>query len=138
MPAMAERNRLPMKTAYHNKWVLLAICWFIASIYFLFFKTSGNPVPIPQFDKICHLGLFFGQFWLLAKACFSANITIPQRLFIITAISWAAASETIQALFTTRQGDIIDAIADLIGAVLALWLAQHIQTARRNSSKEKY
>ncbi|PIT14994.1 hypothetical protein BGI32_06470 [Snodgrassella alvi] len=129
-----------MKIAYLNKWLLLATCWFIASIYFLFFKAGGNPVPIPQFDKICHFGLFFGQFWLLAKAYFSANITIPQRLFIITAIIWAAASETIQALFTTREGDIMDAIADLIGAALALWLAQQIQTARRNSNsnREKY
>lgn len=125
-------------TLYFNKWLLIAIVWFLASIYFLFFKSSGTPVPIPQFDKICHFGLFFGQFWLMAKACFSAGFTIPQRLLLISAIIWAATSEIIQALFTTRNGDIMDAIADLSGAILALWLAQQIQTARRNGSREKY
>lgn len=125
-------------TIYFNKWLLIAIVWFLASIYFLFFKSSGTPVPIPQFDKICHFGLFFGQFWLMAKACFSAGFTISQRLLLISAIIWAATSEVIQALFTTRNGDIMDAIADLSGAILALWLAQQIQTARRNGSREKY
>lgn len=127
-----------MKSSWMNKWLFLAAIWFLASLYFLFFKASGNPVPIPQFDKICHFGLFFGQFWLMSKSCFSAGITIPLRLLIITAIIWAASSEIIQALFTKREGDIMDAMADLIGAALALWLARQIQTARRNSSKEKY
>lgn len=121
-----------MKSSCMNKWLFLAAIWFLASLYFLFFKASGNPVPIPQFDKICHFGLFFGQFWLLSKSC------IPLRLLIITAIIWAASSEIIQALFTKREGDIMDAMADLIGAALALWLARQIQTARRNISREKY
>ena len=71
-----------MKPEWLNKWLLLAIIWFLASIYFLFLASGNNPLPIAHFDKICHFGLFFGQFWLLAKICLQSNITIPLRSYL--------------------------------------------------------
>lgn len=54
---------------YINKFSLLAIVWFVAGIYSLIFKESGNtPPPFPNFDKVAHFTLFFAQIWLLAKS----------------------------------------------------------------------
>lgn len=124
-----------MKAAWLNKWLFLAIIWFLASIYSLFFASGNKPLPIPHFDKICHFGLFFGQFWLLAKICLQTNTTIPQRAYLVLALLWACCSELIQTQIPDRAGDMLDAGADLLGALSALWLAKCIQLAHRTSSK---
>lgn len=121
-----------MKPEWLNKWLLLAMIWFLASIYFLFLASGNNPLPIAHFDKISHFGLFFGQFWLLAKICLQNNITIPLRSYLTSALLWACISELIQTQLPRRNGDILDAIADLLGALCALWLARKIQLVRRN------
>lgn len=121
-----------MKPEWLNKWLLLAMIWFLASIYFLFLASGNNPLPIAHFDKISHFGLFFGQFWLLAKICLQSNITIPLRSYLASALLWACISELIQTQLPRRNGDILDAIADLLGALCALWLARKIQLVRRN------
>lgn len=124
-----------MKTQWLNKWLVLALIWFGASIYTLFLSSGNQSVSIPHFDKICHFGLFFGQFWLLCKICLQSNSTLPIRQYLFLALAWAAISEVIQSQLPHRSGDILDAIADLLGAICALWLAKKIQFARRSMSQ---
>lgn len=114
-----------------NPWFVLAAVWFLASLYTLFFKSGGAPVPFPYFDKISHWALFFVQFWLLAKGFFSQRRAIPWRTLMVVALAWAVVSEIIQGVFTaTRAAEVWDAAADVTGAAFALWLAQQVAQAR--------
>lgn len=121
-----------------NKWFALAFAWFLASVYALLLQpASQTPPPFAHFDKVAHMALFFAQFWLLAKGFSSQHRPLPLRLLWTGAIIWAALSEILQALCTTtRQGEVFDALADLIGTGLALYLAYRIQQARCHSSSQ--
>lgn len=118
-------KRLP--TLPHNKWTVLALCWFIAGAYALVWRENADtmPPPIRHFDKIGHFFLFFAQFRLAAQAYIAANIKPPYVALMLCALIYAAASEAAQHFFTaTRQADIWDAAADLLGAAAALCLAK--------------
>lgn len=100
-----------------NKWLAAALLWLIAGIYSLIFRESNSHTapPFPHFDKIAHAALF------------------------TFALCYAIASEIAQHLFTqTRQGDPLDALADMIGSSIALYLAyhahQHSQRQPENNS----
>ncbi|WP_066567252.1 VanZ family protein [Snodgrassella sp. CFCC 13594] len=115
-----------------NQWFGLAAVWFWAGIYALFFKDGGGPAPFPHFDKASHFALFFVQMWLLAKGFFSQGRPIPWRTLMSCALVWAVGSEMLQGLFTTtRQAEVLDGVADVCGAALALWLAQQVAQARQ-------
>ena len=117
-----------------NKWILASLIWFIASIYALIFRdTLGHSTPpFPHFDKLAHGLLFFAQIWLLAKAYLVASRPIPVRTVLAFAQVYAISSETAQSLFTqTRQGDPLDALADIIGASIALIFAYRLYEQRR-------
>lgn len=117
-----------------NKWILASLIWFIASIYALIFRdTPGHSTPpFPHFDKLAHGLLFFAQIWLLAKAYLVASRPIPVRTLLAFALVYAISSETAQSLFTqTRQGDPLDALADIIGASIALIFAYRLYEQRR-------
>lgn len=111
-----------------NKWFILASCWFGAAIYGLIFRESaGNPAPpFPHFDKWAHALLFFVQFWLLARMWVAAKKDIPYKSLLCLALLMAVATEWAQAAFThTRQADVWDGVADMVGASVALYLAHH-------------
>ena len=115
-----------------NRWLLLAVLWFAAGVYGLIFReTDGGAAPIPHFDKVAHFGLFFGQFWLLAKVFMQERRAIPFAALLVLALALAAGSEWAQgALTQTRAGDWRDALADISGAVAALWLARKVAAAK--------
>ncbi|MDK4679643.1 VanZ family protein [Kingella negevensis] len=109
-----------------NKWLVLGVLWFIAGIYSLIFResTSQTPPPFPHFDKLAHCLLFFAQTWLLAKAWLTESLKVPTRTLFIFGLVYAICSEIAQHLLTkTRQGDPFDALADMIGVSVALYLA---------------
>ncbi|WP_373745781.1 VanZ family protein [Neisseria dentiae] len=117
----------------NNRFVLFAVLWFFAVIYSLLLKESddGTP-PFAHFDKVAHFALFFGQFWLLAKAFMRDGLAVPYRLLFVSAVLVAAGSEMAQALLTrTREGSIADGLADVLGAAAALWLAHKVSAAKR-------
>lgn len=122
-----------------NRWAIGALLWFAATLYALFIKPPGSSVPpFAHFDKVAHFGLFYGQFWLLAKAFFSQGKAIPHQTLFTLAVAWALGSEFLQATLTSsRQGDIWDGLADVLGAGCALWLAERVAQAKQSSlSKE--
>lgn len=120
-----------------NKFSLLAALWLAAGIYSLLFREAeGGVPPFPHFDKVAHFALFFGQFWLAAKAYIQASRPIPYRTLLTLGLIFAAASEYAQASFTTtRQGTVGDGIADLLGCSVALWVAAKQLQARRALKK---
>ncbi|MDY2946753.1 VanZ family protein [Mannheimia varigena] len=110
-----------------NKFGLLALIWFIVGIYALIFREGTNEPPLfPHLDKLSHFGLFFIQLWLLARFFIQSNKAIPYLGLMIFALLYAITSELMQALLTeTRTGSWLDGLADIIGANLALLLAQY-------------
>lgn len=119
-----------MKSLLNNKWLILSIMWFGAGVYALIFReASGNPIPpFPHFDKVAHCLLFFCQIWLLARTWIEAKKRVPEIALLIFALVLAIGSEWAQATFTlTRQADVWDGVADMVGALLALGLARYWQ-----------
>ncbi|QNS14734.1 VanZ family protein [Mannheimia bovis] len=111
-----------------NKYAILALLWFAISIYSLIFREStGESLPIPHFDKIGHLGIFFVQFWLMARAFIQSNKAVPYLGLMISALFYAFGTELGQATFTeTRQGSWLDGLADLCGAGIALLIVKYL------------
>ena len=124
-----------------NKWLAAALLWRIAGIYSLIFRESNSHLapPFPHFDKIAHAALFFAQTWLLAKAWLAERKRPPIAALFFFALCYAISSEIAQHLFTqTRQGDPFDALADMAGSGIALYLArrayQHYNRQPENNS----
>lgn len=107
-------------------WFVAALIWFIMSVYALIFReASSNGVPsFTHFDKVAHAFMFLIQTWLAAKYWLSIKKHTPYLILFIIILLWAIVSELAQHFFTTtRQGDIWDAVADMLGASIALQLA---------------
>lgn len=123
-----------------NKWTLAAALWLAASVYGLIFResTGSHAPPFPHFDKMAHALIFFVQIWLLCKAHLQANRAMPNRALLIFALIYAVLSEWAQAAFTlTRQADLWDGVADMLGASLALYLGNAVYAARKNRINTK-
>lgn len=116
-----------------NVWLLVAVLIFGVSCYGLFGRAPASPVPDGLgVDKVVHFLMFFGQFYVLGRAL------KPSRLGLLglwcVALGWALTSELIQGHFTARTMDIWDAVADTLGATLAvalLWTRKHSTTISR-------
>ncbi len=117
-----------MMNLLKNKWLVLAILWFGLAIYGLIFRQSSpDSAPMfPHFDKVAHCLLFFCQFWLLARACWTAKRRIPYGWLLGWALLMAVGTEWAQATFTTtRTADVWDGVADMVGTLIALGLGHH-------------
>lgn len=113
----------------HNR---LAIAWAI--LILILCGIPGNNFPKLSFldwlrpDKIVHLILFGVQSFLLIKS-FSSQSSSPrlkqnaERWGVIISISYGALVEVLQAtIFIGRSGDVRDAMANAIGALIGLYL----------------
>lgn len=111
-----------------NKWFLLSFLCFCMGVYALIFQEHSNThmvaPPFAHFDKFVHFMLFMLQFWLLGRAYGQSKQKIPFTFLGILALFYAVGSEVAQHFWTqTRQGDVWDVVADLLGAILGLSLA---------------
>ena len=116
-----------------NKYLLFAIIWFLLTVYGLLFRTPSDmtQLPFPHFDKFTHMALFFGQFWLLSKVYLTENRYPPFKIFVLMFVSWAVISEVLQGTLTqTRSAEVLDAIADMVGASLALLVARYVHSLK--------
>ena len=112
-----------------NHFLLFSIIWFCLTFYGLIFYTpiELKAPPFPYYDKFVHCALFFGQFWLLGKCYLKEERLPPFKVFFIFAVLWAIVSEVLQeTMTTTRSGDILDAFADIVGAIVAMLLARYL------------
>ena len=91
----------------------------LVSIYVLFWPDpAGGGSGVPGADKVVHLALF-AALAASARARFGA---VPALLGAVA--GYAVASELAQALLlSTRSGDGLDVVADLVGAGLGWWVA---------------
>lgn len=122
-----------------NRWLFFAIIWFFLGAYALLRPGGHGAPPFPHFDKVAHFFLFFSQFWLVAKVFWVAKRPIPYFILATLAIILALGSEVAQAIFAVnRMASLADAVADLLGAATALWLAGKVASAKTTISDHSH
>lgn len=106
---------------WDKKWAMLALIWLILLTYALLLKPTGNVPKIPNADKFAHFGLFFGQFWFFGRSLIVLSLKTYWTIGIILALFLAISSEILQGLTGYRSMEFFDGVADMVGAILALW-----------------
>jgi VanZ family protein len=112
---------MPSRLQLHT-WKLLASVWFAITTYLLVIPGDALPktnlVSIPYFDKLVHIGLFaiLCAFWLKARE--NRNKTMD-AIVVLATIAYGVAMEFVQRDFVAnRSFDVVDIIADSVGAML--------------------
>src|ERR1700722_5995832 len=119
-----------LKKYFHH--IFYPIAWSI--IVLILLTLPGSMLPqekvfaIPNFDKLVHMGLV-GGFVLLWSLYFNKKIlnqrkllVIFFRIFIISSL-YGATTEFIQRYIPSRDFDVADILADVIGAAIAYGIA---------------
>lgn len=105
-----------------------AVIWTFVILFIVFIPGNkipnyGNWMDVFQIDKVVHIFLFapFSFSWLL-KYHFSENINFRTTFLIVfSGLLLAISTEIIQYYFIKgRNGNIADAIADVIGIFIGL------------------
>ncbi|MFV8325067.1 VanZ family protein [Flavobacterium sp. ZS1P14] len=103
-----------------------ALSWTGLVVFFCLIKSSDIPaVSITNLDKVVHsfFHFVFTSLWFLffKKQLKSSNFFKPLVLSVMFSFFFGIAIEIAQALFTTtRKGDLLDVVANLSGATLAV------------------
>lgn len=93
----------------------------VVNVVVLYSPDSG-PSTIPYVDKVVHVLVF------AAVAYTGTMLRLPLGWLVAVLVLNAVASELVQHyLLSQRSGDVFDAVADVTGVALGVWLA----TARR-------
>ena len=83
-------------------------------------REAGPHTGIPQIDKVAHCFLF------AAVAFTGVKVGVPARWLLGALVANAVVSELVQHwLLPQRDGDPFDALADLAGVALGVWLARY-------------
>lgn len=110
-----------------RRFLALGLLALAAQAWALYSPGSPNPLitlPIPGLDKLVHLGLFAVPVWLFRRAGVRRRVVVP------VAIAQVLVSEVVQSRWIPyRSGELGDAIADLAGIGLGLWLATRFSPA---------
>jgi VanZ family protein len=107
-----------------------------ASVIFVIIAIPGNYIPrahgfweLISPDKIVHLGMFAPLAFLIARATFKAHKQFKLAVIIalLFGIIYAIFTELLQYYVVYgRNGNIFDAIADIVGVVIGLLLFHRI------------
>jgi VanZ family protein len=103
-----------------------ALSWTGVIAYFCLTPSSNLPsISIPYLDKFVHacFHFIFTLFWFLffKKQLNSPNVIKPLGLSFVLSVFFGIGIEILQELSTTtRRGDVIDILANLSGAILAV------------------
>lgn len=117
-----------------KKWGILSLLWFLLLLYALvFYQGTNAPPTINGLDKMGHIALFFGQFFLLALAI-RLNFYHKKAWvgLLLLALILAITTEYAQSLTPTRTMDKYDGLADILGAMLALTFVSFITKQKTN------
>lgn len=116
------KNLLVPKLLY----LWIALFWTGVIAYFCLTPSNNLPsISIPYLDKFVHacFHFVFTLFWFLffKKQLNSPNFIKPLRLSFVLSVFFGVGIEILQELCTTtRKGDVIDVLANMTGATLAV------------------
>ena len=119
---------------------LLIISWIVATLI----ESSGSPLPLlgeaPHLDKVAHFLAFSGLGLLACALAFKLSptpaiplLSIPLLLVTLFGII----DEAFQMLIPGRQADLLDLLADICGALFAIFLANLIARLMRTNKPVK-
>jgi VanZ family protein len=104
---------------------LYLIIWLSLSVYALLTPSGSLPKinPFEHFDKIVHAGMFFTLFIILVPIFLKKQHYFKSYFFsFITTVSTGIVFEILQNTMSSgRSGSIADALADLSGALIAIF-----------------
>jgi len=108
--------------------------WLWATFIMIICGIPGNDIPRLAFldwlrpDKLVHLFVFGVLCYLLINGLVKSGVAnllsdYPRTSSLILCTVYGALIEVLQAyIFINRSGDVRDAIADSLGALLGIWL----------------
>jgi VanZ family protein len=122
-----ESKKIPFK------YFLPGIAWFFVVAILTLMPASDVPQVswmdnIPNFDKLVHAGLFGGLAFLFALPLLKSHFSQKQKLnysirISLAAIVWGITIEFLQKFYVpSRDFDLLDWAADIVGVIIALWL----------------
>jgi VanZ family protein len=110
----------------NNQWKRLAVGWLVFCT--VLFCMPGNALPetrfidVPFFDKWVHIGLFAILNFLFLKA-YVPNGRISLVAWLLALVIYGTLIEFVQRyLIPFRSFDLVDIVADTVGALLGLLL----------------
>lgn len=124
--SLREHDRFDMKIS--KKWP--ALIWTGLIFILLVIPSEGIPhggmLSLPHVDKMAHVFLFGVFVWLWSR---TGQDDKPRRVFRYFLIStgYGILMEFVQAGFTNRAFEMLDILADLLGAAIA-WLILSLTT----------
>jgi len=126
---MAIQSRYPRILIF-----LPGIAWFLVVLVLICLPGEDVPeapwMPIPDFDKLVHAGLFGGIVFWFCMPFKKAGMQRRDKLHLffkltIATILWGITTEFIQKFFIAgRQFDMLDWAADSLGAVIAFFVSK--------------
>ena len=119
---------------------LLIIIWIIATLI----EASGPPLPLlnkaPHLDKAAHFLAFSGLGLLACALTFKLSPTPAIPLLSIPLLMvtlFGIIDEAFQMLIPGRKADLLDLLADICGALFAIFLANLIARLIRANTPAK-
>ncbi len=105
----------------------------LLSVIVLFTPESGVPSSPPGTDKVVHTVLFA----LLAATALWARAGL--RTVVVGLVAYAALSEVLQQVITPlhRSGDVVDALVDVVGVALGVFLFTRVGDAVRTRRRDR-
>ena len=104
------------------------IIWALVIFVLCAMPSEDIPNPnwdIPHLDKVVHFGMFFIMAVLLCSELgYQTNLT-QRKIYLITvtiSLIYGGVIEILQQYFFNRSGDILDLLADVLGAIVGCLL----------------
>ncbi len=129
-----------MGTSINARFKNFLFYWLPIFIYcLLIYIQSSHPSPeeipsIPYVDKILHFAAYAFLGGLLLRALKTLSIKDNLRLITILGITlsslYGISDEIHQYYVPSRNADVIDALADIIGSIFGVYIYQSIWTKR--------
>lgn len=124
----------PRKSVPFFIWKLPAIGLAAFILYMALTPPPEIPLQIPFYDKVLHFGAFFALS-LLAALPFRQDKKIV-IWSIILPIAFGAFIELLQMTTRTRQAELVDLVADIIGTLIGFGIALII-TAKQSQAQHQ-
>ena len=113
----------------------MAVAAYAAAIFVLSIIPIDVEAPVSHLDKAVHLCEYLLFAWLLMQAVRAGLPAgqadrLPQREYVWLAWMWATSYglliELLQGILPWRSGDLLDVLANALGAWWGVWLGERL------------
>ncbi|MDO6517473.1 VanZ family protein [Zobellia uliginosa] len=122
------------------KYTIALLGWMVfvtVSSLVSFSDSDGVDIDIPNFDKVVHFCFYFGAAFLgvfFIRERTKADVPLKKSVWYaaMVAIVYGIIIEVLQySLTTDRHGDILDALANSVGAIAGAFIAKSLFSGER-------